>query len=447
MNSANDVLKRVLDILSGELTSTAIDTWFDDTVAVEFKDSRLVLCCPSAFKKEVIETKFLSHLKAALAELFAGEVDLLILSEGEVAPFLGKSDGSTKAVAREEQEALTFDRFIVGTNNKFAHAAAKAVAERPAVAYNPLFIYGNSGLGKTHLLYAIRHAVKEQFPEMQIVYIKGDEFTNELVHAITTNRNEEFRMKYRSADFLLVDDIQFIAGRDRSQEEFFHTFNALHESGGQIVLTSDRPPKEILLLDDRLISRFEWGLVADISPPDYETRLAIIQAKALQLGATLPEDLIRFIAEHFKTNIRQLEGAVKKIVARRELLSNDMDNKEEAYQAIRDMIREELQPTPEIILRETARYYMISTEDIKGKSRIRDTATARQVSMYLMRKLTDLSLENIGKEYKGQSGRGMDHSSVLNSVQKIEREMKEKPAFRDTVRDIQTNITETTGGA
>jgi len=444
MNSAKDVLNRVLDILSGELTSTAIDTWFDDCTAVEFKDNRLVICSPSPFKREVIETKFLSHLKKALAELFAGEVDLLILGEEEVASFLGQGAGP-HAASTEEREILTFNRFIVGANNKFAHAAAKAVAEKPAVAYNPLFIYGNSGLGKTHLLYAIRHAVREQFPEMQIVYVKGDEFTNELIRAIQTNKNEEFRMKYRAADFLLVDDIQFIAGKDRSQEEFFHTFNALHESGGQIVLTSDRPPKEILLLEDRLRSRFEWGLVADIGPPDYETRIAIIQAKALRLGVTLPEDLVKFISENFTANIRHLEGAVKKITACQELLHDNIDDKDAAYKVLRDMIRDELQPTPEIIIRETARYFMLSTEDIRGSSRIRDTATARQVSMYLIRKLTDYSLVDIGKEYRGKSGRGMDHTSVLNSIRKIEADVRDKPAFRDTIRDIQTNITETTG--
>ncbi|MCL2588471.1 MAG: chromosomal replication initiator protein DnaA [Oscillospiraceae bacterium] len=435
MNSASDVLDRVLELLSNELGSTAIDTWFDDAVAVEFKDSRLVICTPSAFKKEVIEQKFASHLKTTLAALFAGEVDLLVLAEDEAASL-------SKAATQEEREALTFDRFIVGTNNKFAHAAAKAVAEKPAAAYNPLFIYGNPGLGKTHLLYAIRHTVREQFPDMQIVYIKGDEFTNELINAIQHDKNEEFRMKYRSADFLLVDDIQFIAGKERSSEEFFHTFNALHESGGQIVLTSDRPPRDILLLDDRLKSRFEWGLTADMGPPDYETRIAIIQSKATELGVKLPDDLVRFIAELFTANIRQLEGAVKKIAACRELLNDDIDNKETANKVLRDMIQQELQPTPEAIIRETARYFALSTDDIKGQSRVRDTATARQVSMYLIRKLTDLSLVDIGKEYRGKSGSGMDHTSVLNSIRKIELEIRDKPAFRDTIRDIQTNITE-----
>jgi len=444
MNSANDVLKRVLDILSGDLTTTAIDTWFDDIKAIEFKDSRLVICSPSAFKKEVIETKFLSHLKNALVELFAGEVDLLILGEGEVAAFLGQENGRNKSAFTEEREALTFDRFIVGSNNKFAHATARAVAETPATAYNPLFIYGNSGLGKTHLLYAIRHAIKDQFPEMNIVYVKGDGFTNELIHAIKTNKNEEFRAKYRSADVLLVDDIQFIRGKDQTQEEFFHTFNALYEGGCQIVLTSDRPPKEIDRLEDRLKSRFEWGITADVGPPDYETRTAIIQSKALELGVALPTDVTTYIAESVTANIRQLEGAVKKLTAYRELLDADVD-RDVANRAIKDILRDEFLPTPELIIQETARYFMLSTEDIRGRSRIKDTATARQVSMYLIRKLTDLSLADIGKEYKGKSGGGMDHTSVLNSIRKIETEIREHPAFRDTIQDIQTNITDTSG--
>ncbi|MCL2367752.1 MAG: chromosomal replication initiator protein DnaA [Oscillospiraceae bacterium] len=440
MNGANDVWKHVLDILSGKLTTVAIDTWFDDTVAVALGDNRLVVHCPSNLKKEIIETRFLPHLQEALFELFSGEFDLLILGESELEPFLG-TQASISRTLPEDRDELTFERFIIGSNNKFAHAAAIAVAEKPGTAYNPLFIYGNSGLGKTHLLYAIRHAIKARLPDICAVYVKGDEFTNELINAIKTNRNEEFRMKYRSADLLLVDDIQFIAGKDQTQEEFFHTFNSLYESGCQIVLTSDRPPKDILLLEDRLQNRFEWGLLADIGPPDYETRMAIIRSKALQLGLSVPDAVAHRIAEQCTTNIRQLEGAVKKLTAYRELLGRNVDNEEAAMRAIQDMLKD-TRPTPELIIQETARYYRLSVEDIRGSGRTRDTALARQVSMYLIRKLTDLSLVNIGKEYKGKSGSGMDHSSVLNSIQKIEELVKEKPEIHDTVRDIETNITD-----
>ena len=440
MTSAQDVWNRVLEIMSDKLTSTAIDTWFSDTAAVEVGDGRLVIYCPSNFKKEVIETRFLQHLQDALYELFSGEFGLLMLGEGELEPYLGKQEQSTQPLSDERMD-LTFDRFVVGSNNKFAHAAAKAVAEKPAVAYNPLFIYGNSGLGKTHLLHAIRHAAK-QLTDLNVVYTKGDQFTNELITSIQAGKMEEFRMKHRSAQFLLMDDVQFIAGKESTQEEFFHTFNTLYESDCQIVLTSDRPPRDILRLEDRLQSRFEWGLIADVGPPDYETRMAIIRNKALQLGLVLPDDIAHTIAEHFKSNIRQLEGSVKMLTAYGELLGAEIDNKEVALRTIEDMLHKEFLPTPEIIIQETARFYRLTADDIRGNGRTRDTALARQVSMYLIRKLTDLSLINIGREYKGKSGSGMDHSSVLNAIQKIETLIEEKPEFKDTIRDIQNNITE-----
>jgi len=433
MNAASDVWAHVLDILSGKLTSTAIDTWFSDTEAVELSDNCLVIRCSSNLKKDVIETRFLPVLKEALFELFSGEFHLLIL---------GEDDELEPKPAPEERVELTFDRFVVGSNNKFAHAAAVAVSEKPSAAYNPLFIYGHPGLGKTHLLHAIRHTAKQKDPNSHIIYTTGEEFTNELINALQTQKNEAFRAKYRSANFLLVDDIQFIAGKDRTEEEFFHTFNTLYESGCQIVLTSDRPPKDILSLEDRLQSRFEWGLLADIGPPDYETRMAIIKSKALQLGLALPNDLANCIAEHFTANIRQLEGAVKKLTAYRELLGDHINDKETVILAVKDMLKSEFLPTPEAIIQETARFYRLSPDVIRGSGRTRDTALARQVSMYLIRKLTDLSLVSIGKEYKGKSGRGMDHSSVLNSITKIEDLVKEKPEFKDTIRDIQNNITE-----
>jgi len=433
MNAASDVWARVLELSSGKLTQTAIDTWFSDIEAVELGDNCLVLRCPSNFKKEIIETRFLSPLKEALFELFSGEFDLLLL---------GEEEELDPAPQKEECKQLTFERFVVGSNNKFAHAAAIAVSEKPAAAYNPLFIYGHPGLGKTHLLHAIRHTAKQRDVNSHVIYTTGEEFTNELIGAIQTQKNDTFRAKYRSADFLLVDDIQFIAGKGRTEEEFFHTFNTLYESGCQIVLTSDRPPKDILALEDRLQSRFEWGLLADIGPPDYETRMAIIKSKALQLGLSLPNDLANSIAEHFTSNIRQLEGAVKKLTAYRELLGDHIDDKETVIRAIKDMLKSEFLPTPEVIIQETARFYRLSAEDIRGSGRTRDTALARQVSMYLIRKLTDLSLVQVGLEYKGKSGRGMDHSSVLSSINKIESMIKEKPEFNDTMRDIQNNITE-----
>ena len=440
MNSAGVVWERVLSILSEKLTSIAVDTWFSDAEAVRIDEGRLVLYFPSTFKREVVETRFTPALKEVLFDLFSGEMDLLILGEGELDSFL--SDGDKSCCPRSEcHNNLTFARFIVGSNNKFAHAAAVAVAEQLGSAYNPLFIYGSSGLGKTHLLYAICHAVRQKNADIDIVYIKGEEFTNELINAIQSGNTEEFRTKYRSADLFLVDDIQFIAGKEQTQEEFFHTFNALYESGCQIVLTSDRPPKEILLLEDRLKSRFEWGLLADIKPPDYETRIAIIKSKAMQLGLTPPQDVTTFLAQKITNNVRQLEGAVKKLTAYRDLLGSSVDQAA-AFRAIEDILKSEFLPTPEVIIQETARYYRLTPEDLRGSGRTRDTALARQVSMYLIRQLTELSLVEIGKEYKGKSGRGMDHSSVLSSIEKIKNLVKDKPAFGDILRDIQNNITE-----
>jgi len=440
MNSANDVWKHVLEILSGKLTATAIDTWFEGTTAVDLTDSRLVVYCPSDLKKEVLESRFLPILKEALTELFSGELDLLILGEGELDSFLNSKEPTSEAVI-PSNNSLTFERFIIGSNNKFAHAAAKAVADQLATAYNPLFIYGDAGLGKTHLLYAIYHAVRHRLPDIQIVYIKGDEFANELIHAIQTNTNTEFRMKYRSADLLLVDDIQFISGKVQTQEEFFHTFNSLYESGCQIVLTSDRPPMEIMRLDDRLRSRFEWGLLADIQPPDYETRMAIVKKKSQQLGLTLSQEQIAFIAENVTSNIRQLEGAVKTLTAHRDLLDANI-NLSSVSRVLKEILKQnnEYTPTPEIIIQETANFYALTSADLQGRGRTRGTALARQVSMYLIRKITNLSLIDIGKEYEGKNGRGMDHSSVLSSIRKIEDLVKRTPDLADTIRDITANI-------
>ena len=287
----------------------------------------------------------------------------------------------------------TFDTFVVGASNKFAHAAAQAVAANPGKAYNPLFIYGNSGLGKTHLLYAIASVVHKNHPSYNIVYIKGDEFTNELIAAIANGKNIEFRSKYRESDLFLIDDIQFIAGKESTQEEFFHTFNNIYEAGHQIVITSDRPPIEMSLLDDRLMSRFQGGLMADIQPPDIETRMVITRAKAAQLGLVLEDDAVAYIAETITSNVRQIEGVIKRLTAYREILDSTIDTAA-VKRAIKDVVRiGTFIPSPQLIIRESARYFQLSEEDLRGQNRSKNTAMARQVSMYLMRSLTNLSLK------------------------------------------------------
>ena len=332
-------------------------------------------------------------------------------------------------------EGYTFDRFIVGNSNKFAHAAALAVAERPGVTYNPLFIYGNSGLGKTHLLLAIGQEIHEKDPTKKIAYLKGDEFTNQLIRAIKDGTGEEFRTKYRNVDLFLVDDIQFIAGKQQTQNEFFHTFNNIYEAGHQIVITSDRPPLEMSLLDDRLRTRFEGGLMADIQPPDLETRMAIIRNKAAQLGLLLSDEAVEYIAENITANIRQLEGVIKRLTAYKEIL-DDVITIDSVKRAIKDVIKIGTYiPTPDIIIKETAKYYSLKEEDLRGQNRSKNTAMARQVSMYLIRSLTNLSLKDIGTEYEDRN-----HATVLASIRKVEDLLKTDSSMAGIVRDITSNI-------
>ncbi|NCC68645.1 MAG: chromosomal replication initiator protein DnaA, partial [Clostridia bacterium] len=325
--------------------------------------------------------------------------------------------------------------FIVGASNKFAHAAALAVADNPGNVYNPLFIYGNSGLGKTHLLLAIGQAIHEKDPTKKIAYLKGDEFTNQMVQSIQAGTAEDFRRKYRNVDLFLVDDIQFIAGKQQTQEEFFHTFNNIYEAGNQIVITSDRPPLDMVKLDDRLRTRFEGGLMADVQPPDMETRMAITRNKAAQLGMLLSSEVVEYIAENITANIRQIEGVVKRLTAYREIL-DDAITINSVKRAIKDVIRIGTYiPTPEVIIEETARFYSLTADDLRGQRRSKNTAMARQVSMYLMRSLTNLSLKDIGEQYEDRN-----HSTVLSSIRKIEDLLRTDPDMNGTIRDITSNI-------
>ena len=432
MNSLNDIWDKIIEILSNQLTPTAINTWFADCTPVDIEDCRLVLHTTNDFKRNVILSRFSENIKGALYDLFSCDFDLLVLSGDEISDYAIKKKVDNSL---PEMEGYTFDRFIVGSSNKFAHAAAIAVAENPGKTYNPLFIYGNSGLGKTHLLLAIGQQIHEKSPEKSIAYIKGDEFTNQLVKSIREGTAEEFRQKYRNVDLFLVDDIQFIAGKQQTQNEFFHTFNNIYEAGHQIVITSDRPPLEMALLDDRLRTRFEGGLMADIQPPDLETRMAITRNKAGQLGLLLSDDAVEYIATSITANIRQLEGVIKRLTAYKEIL-DDVITIDSVKRAIKDVIRIGTYiPTPEIIIRETARYYSLKEEDLRGQSRSKNTAMARQVSMYLMRSLTNLSLKDIGAEYEDRN-----HATVLSSIRKVEDLLKTDPNMAGTVRDITSNI-------
>ena len=367
-----------------------------------------------------------------LSDIFSGEFDYLLLLPDEMDKYIGEKGEKNDL---PEMAGYTFDRFIVGNSNKFAHAAAIAVAEKPGETYNPLFIYGNSGLGKTHLLLSIGQYIHEHSPEKKIEYIKGDDFTNQMVKSLKEGTAEEFRKKYRNVDLFLVDDIQFIAGKTATQNEFFHTFNNIYEAGHQIVITSDRPPMEMALLDDRLRTRFEGGLMADIQPPDIETRMAIIRNKATQLGLVLSDEAVDYIAEKITTNIRQLEGVIKRLTAYKEILNSVIDI-DAVKRAISDVTRTgDYIPQPDRIIKETARYFGLKPEDLRGQNRSKNVALARQIAMYLMRTLTNLPLNDIGAEFEDRN-----HSTVLSSIRKIEDMIKSDPGMAATIRDITSNI-------
>ena len=435
VNSLMDIWNEIKRILSSQLTPTAINTWFTDCEPVELEDCRLVIRTPTEFKKKIISERFSPIITKILSDLFACDFDLLILVGDEEYEKDPSPDDPLPEMA-----GYTFDNFIVGNSNKFAHAAAISVAENPGKNYNPLFIYGNSGLGKTHLLWAIGHSIHDRFPEKKISYIKGDDFTNDMVKSIKEGKTEEFRNKHRNVDLFLVDDIQFIAGKQSTQIEFFHTFNYIYEAGHQIVITSDRPPMEMSLLDDRLRTRFEGGLMADIAPPDLETRMAIARNKATRLGLILPDDIIEYIASSITANVRQLEGVIKRLTAYKEILNSEI-TRASVDRAIDDVTKKGTDiPKPDNIIRETAKYYSLKPEDLKGNNRSKNTAMARQIAMYLMRQLTNLSLNDIGKEL------GRNHTTALSSIRKIEDLMRSDPNMTGIIRDITSNITTSSGG-
>lgn len=431
MSAQNDILAMALDQMQKTqgINPVSLTAWFDDATVVDFSGNVLTLHTPNDFKKDIITERFLIPLTTALRELMSSTDIEVTVTTGEMENAGGVSYGLTP------DDGYTFEQFIVGNSNKFAHAAALSVAKNPAQFYNPLFIYGQSGLGKTHLLYAIAAVIRKNHPSYRIIYVKGEDFTNELVSAIQEGDVQNFRGKYRMADLLLIDDIQFIAGKERTQEEFFHTFNALYEAHKQIVLTSDRPPKEINTLEDRMKTRFEWGLLADIQPPDYETRMAITRAKAEKLGFDLPGDVVQVIAKTLHSNVRQIEGTIKKIQALHNLLGQEI-NTDLANRAIEEVrgSDEDLIPTPPKILQAVANYYSIPVEQIVGSRRSKDTVQPRQVAMYLVRELTNYSLPEIGKVFS------RDHTTVLHSINKIEDERKSSAEMDAILKTLISNI-------
>lgn len=428
MDSFAELWEMVKEECKNQVSESIYNVWFKDMELVSFDDNKVVIAL-SDFKRKIVESRFMDKLESSFKNVIGFDIQIILVDVEKAVPV--KAEETEDALTDED----TFDSFIVGASNKFAYAAANAVANDPGGKYNPLFIHGNSGLGKTHLLNAIAHQVKLTHPEANIVYTRGESFTNELVKYIGQKSTEAFHDKYRNADILLVDDVQFIAGKDSTQEEFFHTFNALYQAGNQIVLTSDRPPKEIALLEDRLRNRFEWGLMADIQSPDLETRMAIIKRKAEVLNFDLPDDIVQYIAEKLKNNIRQLEGAVKKIQAFVTMQGMPV-NIMTAQTAIKDIIVDN-SPTPVTInkiVTEVARTYGADSADIYSKKQNAQTTEMRQMAMYIVREMTGLSTKLIGREFN------RDHSTVVYSLDKFTKRYHEDSKLRSVVDNIIKNI-------
>lgn len=428
MDSFAELWEMVKEECKNQVSESIYNVWFKDMELVSFDDNKVVIAL-SDFKRKIVESRFMDKLESSFKNVIGFDIQIILVDVEKAVPI--KAEETEDALTDED----TFDSFIVGASNKFAYAAANAVANDPGGKYNPLFIHGNSGLGKTHLLNAIAHQVKLTHPEANIVYTRGESFTNELVKYIGQKSTEAFHDKYRNADILLVDDVQFIAGKDSTQEEFFHTFNALYQAGNQIVLTSDRPPKEIALLEDRLRNRFEWGLMADIQSPDLETRMAIIKRKAEVLNFDLPDDIVQYIAEKLKNNIRQLEGAVKKMQAFVTMQGMPV-NIMTAQTAIKDIIVDN-SPTPVTInkiVTEVARTYGADSADIYSKKQNAQTTEMRQMAMYIVREMTGLSTKLIGREFN------RDHSTVVYSLDKFTKRYHEDSKLRSVVDNIIKNI-------
>jgi chromosomal replication initiator protein len=420
----DDVIAHVRD----EVPEVEFRTWFGSVALLGIEDGAFVLGVPTTFARDWIRAHYSAVIEASLRQLGVVEPRLAFQVLPAKAPeqqdiFSAQPEAVAKpppgrAPAPQLNPKYVFTNFIVGANNNFAHAAALAVAEAPGKAYNPLFLYGDAGLGKTHLMNAVGHAVAERYPSMSIEYVTTEAFTNDLITAIREDRMTQFRDRYRSIDVLLIDDIQFIAGKERTQEEFFHTFNALYESGKQLIMSSDRPPKDIPTLENRLRSRFEWGLITDIQAPDLETRIAILAMNAEYRGVKVPQEVIDYIARHVTSNVRELEGALVRAIVYSSMSQQPL-NRQTVAKALSDVFApSDMQLTMADILQRTAEHFSVRPEDVRGKSRRQELVVPRQVAMYLIRELTPHSFPEIGAFFSGR-----DHSTVMYAVNKVQDQL------------------------
>jgi len=431
-----ELLTKAKELLREETSPISYDTWLKTLEIQSMDNGNVVLLSSTSFNRDTVDARYHDLLVNTFNYLTNKECSVSILSKEELEnnPSNGQASFENNNIAYLNptlNPKYTFDSFVVGNNNRFAHAAALAVAEAPATSYNPLFIYGGVGLGKTHLMHAIGNEILRNNKNVNILYVTSEKFTNQLINAIKDNKNEQFRSKYRNIDVLLIDDIQFIAGKERVQEEFFHTFNTLHESGKQVIISSDRPPKDINLLEDRLKSRFEWGLIADISNADYETRLAILRKKAQLDNIIIDDEILANIANRIDTNIRELEGALNKLIARASLINSPI-TMEMAEWAINEIVSSKDKVISSQFIQETvAKYFNIDPKDIAGAKRSNDIVFPRQIAMYLCRTVPQLSLPQIGKDFGNR-----DHTTVMHACNKIEREIKENKNTKLIVESV-----------
>lgn len=439
----SDIWQHILSIINTKLSKPSFDTWFKATKIVSLNDRSIVISAPTTFAVEWLESRYTKLVATTVFEYLGKQVDVSFVIEESAVPEQAPVFKDPPAPVQVEENGsnmlnpkYTFDTFVIGSGNRFAHAASLAVAEAPARAYNPLFLYGGVGLGKTHLMHAIGHYILEHNPSSKVLYISSEKFTNEFINSIRDNRAESFRNKYRNIDILLIDDIQFIAGKESTQEEFFHTFNALHEERKQIIISSDRPPKEIPTLEERLRSRFEWGLITDIQPPDLETRIAILRKKAKAENLDIPNEAMMYIANQIDTNIRELEGALIRVVAYSSLINQDITT-HLAAEALKDIIPSSRPKmiTIQDIQQRVGEYYNLRLEDFKARKRTKAIAFPRQIAMYLSRELTDFSLPKIGDAFGGR-----DHTTVIHAHEKISQQLKSDQDLYKVINNLTEKI-------
>ena len=467
LEDVSAIWEQVRDKFHSTMSQETVQLWFSDMSVVDFENDTVTLCNTSEFRCKIIRSRFQEDIKRYFCDLLGFDVDIKIIFRGEsiyskaVDQYLtneeqkqppqptfediiaadvtsdeASGEGEGETLTQSYRNQYTFDNFIIGESNKFAHAACVAVAKERSTSYNPLFIYGHSGLGKTHLLYSIINEMKLRNPSIRIVYIKGEDFMNQMIESIREGKTQQFREKYRRCDVLLIDDIQFIASKEATQDEFFHTFDSLFQDNKQIILASDRPARDINPLAERLRSRFEWGLIADIQPPDLELRIAIIQKKAEQYNITLPDDVLMYLAENLRSNIRQIEGAIRKLGALT-FLSGRKINMELAHSCISELLGggEPTNVKVDKIFSAIFKKYNVHREDIVGPRRTKDIARARHIAVYLVHSITDMSYDNVGKVFSNR-----DHSTVMSSINRVKEMIDEDKMFALELEELKREI-------